>query len=356
MIQSNEIKAYLEQFSSENDFSGVVHISQGDQVLISYTSGLAHRGFEVPNTPNTKFDTASITKTFTAVAIFQLAEQGLIKLDDYLTDYLDLGETSLSKEIKLHHLLTHSSGIGDDADEEAGESYEDLWIDKPNYSVRELKDFLPQFIHRERNFEPGDDCRYNNCAYILLGLVIEKVSGMNYRDYIQTHIFDKADMKNSGFFSMDHVVPNVAEGYAGIYDDDDELLGYKKNIYSYPPVGGTDGGAFATAPDLDRFMKALTQGHILSKAWVEKLVSPQMDIDENEVRSFHYAHGFEVTKRIRDNQVLCIHKDGSNPGVACDLKYYPESNTTVAVLSNSDNCDVWRMAFEISKHLGIELE
>lgn len=367
MINISAIKAQLDKISNEENFSGVVLISKGEEDIISYASGLAHRGFNVENKMSTRFDTASITKLFTAVSIFKLIEEGKLTLEDRLFNHLDLGETVISRDVTIQHLLTHTSGIGDDADEEAGESYEDVWRDKPCYGVRELKDFLPQFIHRERNFEPGEDCRYNNCAFILLGLVIEKISGLNYKDFIQTHIFDKADMIASGFFSMDGIEENVAEGYAGIFEDrdgeddeDDEdsetLIGYKKNIYSYPPVGGTDGGAYTTAEDLKKFINALLNGKLLSKEWTDKLLSPQVEADDNEKRSFHMAYGFEITKRKSDNQVICIRKEGSNAGVACDLKYYPEADTLVTILSNTDVCDIWKLAFDISGNLGLRLE
>lgn len=358
MINISAIKTQLGEISREENFSGVVLISKGEEDLISYASGLAHRGFKVENQMATRFDTASITKLFTAVSIFTLIEKGKLTLEDRLFDHLDLGETVISRDVTLQHLLTHTSGIGDDADEEAGESYEAVWRDKPCYGVRELKDFLPQFIYRERNFEPGEACRYNNCAFILLGLVIEKISGLNYKDFIQAHIFDKANMNASGFFSMDGIEENVAEGYAAIFadEDDEKIIGYKKNIYSYPPVGGTDGGAYTTAADLKKFINALLNGKLLSKEWTDKLLSPQVEVDNNDKRSFHMAYGFEITKRKSDNQVICIRKEGSNAGVACDLKYYTEADTLVTILSNTDDCDIWKLAFDISRNLGLRLE
>lgn len=355
MINFNEIKAHLMRFANEEHFSGVVLISKGNEDLISFSNGFAHRGFKIKNEMNTKFDTASITKVFTAVSIFQLLEQGKLKLEDKVFDHIAIGQSAIYKEVTLYQLLTHTSGIGDDADEEAGESYEAIWKDKPCYSVRELKDFLPQFIHRERNFEPGEDCRYNNCAFILLGLVIEKLTGMNYRDYIEENIFKRAGMYNSGFFSMDAIEENIAEGYVCIEDDEEEIIGYRKNIYSYPPVGGTDGGAYTTAADLKQFLNALLTGKLLKTETVEKLLTPQIESDENEHRSFHMGYGFEFTKRKRDNQVVCIRKEGSNAGVACDFKYYPENNITVIILSNTDACDIWELAFEISKLIGVKM-
>src|SRR4029077_4044062 len=132
-------------------------------------------------------------------------------------------------------------------EEEEGEDYEDLWKTKPNYSVMTTADFLPQFIHKPPNFPPGEGCRYCNVGYVLLGLMIEKASGMTYRDYVRQHIFKRAGMQHCDFFRMDRVHENVAEGCDPIYNDTNTIVEWKKNIYSYPPVGSPDGGAHVTA-------------------------------------------------------------------------------------------------------------
>jgi len=122
----------------------------------------------------TKFDTASITKLFTAVAIVQLIDNGAIRLDDQITELLDLSGTAIPDDVTISHLLTHTSGIADDADEEEGESYEDLFKNKPNYSIRNCIDFLPQFAYKKPKFKAGTKVSYNNCAFVLLVLATRK--------------------------------------------------------------------------------------------------------------------------------------------------------------------------------------
>ena len=145
-------------------FSGAVLITQGESRLYARAYGYASRAWRVPNTLATRFDTASITKLFTAIATLQLIDQGLLAFDTPVVERLRLEDTPISKDITVSHLLTHTSGIGDDADEEAGESYEDVWKKKPNYSVTETRDFLPQFVNKPANFPPGQGCRYCNAA------------------------------------------------------------------------------------------------------------------------------------------------------------------------------------------------
>lgn len=124
----------------------------------------------------------------------------------------------------VYHLLTHTSGIGDDAEEENGESYEDLWRTKPNYAVTTTADFLPQFIHKPPNFPPGQGCSYCNCSFVLLGLMIEKISGMNFRDYVRQNIFTRAGMPHSDFLRLDRVYENVAEGCDPLCDEKENVV------------------------------------------------------------------------------------------------------------------------------------
>src|SRR5688572_30215179 len=179
---------YFEHRVAQDQFSGAVLITQSTACLYARAYGYANRAWQVPNTLATRFDTASITKLFTAIATLQLIDQGLLAFDTAVVERLGLEGTLISKDVTVFHLLTHTSGIGDDADEEAGERYEDLWKTKPNYSVTETRDFLPQFMHKPANFLPGQGCRYCNCGYVLLGLLIEAISGMPYREYVRTHI------------------------------------------------------------------------------------------------------------------------------------------------------------------------
>lgn len=176
-----EIQKICDNFSKKYNFSGACLVKQGNDVIFGQAYGLAHRGFNIPNKLNTMFDTASITKVFTAAAILLLIEKGLLHFEDKITDIIDLKSTAIPTDVSIYNLLTHTSGIADDADEEAGENYSDLFIYKPNYSIRNTSDFLPQFVFKKPIFKAGTDVRYNNCAFVLLGLAIEKITGQDYR-------------------------------------------------------------------------------------------------------------------------------------------------------------------------------
>src|SRR5215208_3902797 len=203
MVSLGNVEALLRQLEAADEFSGAVAVAQGDEELLLEAYGYASRTWNIPATVETRFDTASITKLFTAVATLQLVEEGAFALDTPVIAYLGLDETGISPAVTPYHLLTHTSGIADDADEEAGERYEDVFLHRPNYSVIETADYLPQFIGKPPNFAPGEGCRYCNVGYVLLGLMIERATGSTYRSYVADHVFARAGMNQSGFFRMD---------------------------------------------------------------------------------------------------------------------------------------------------------
>ena len=330
---------YFGDLDAKDLFSGAVLITQGESRLYDRAYGYANRAWRVPNTLETRFDTASITKLFTAIATLQLIDRGLLAFDTPVVERLHLEDTPLSKDITVSHLLTHTSGIGDDADEEAGERYEDVWKAKPNYSVVETRDFLPQFVNKPANFPPGQGCRYCNCGFILLGLLIESVSGMTYRDYVSTHIFTRVGMTDSDFFRMDRVNHNVAEGCDPTRDATGTIVGWRKNIYSFPPIGSPDGGAHVTVADLDLFLQAVRAGKLLSPELTSAFLSPQVLHRTGDTWTEMYGYGLQF--RVEGpGKVVCYEKDGVNVGVSGMISHYPEQDVTVTLLSNMED-GVW---------------
>lgn len=327
-MDTTELDARIDEL----DFHGVVLIRRDGETLYERASGLASRRWQVPNTLDTRFDTASITKLFTSVAVLQQVEAGALDLDASIHDTVDLEGTRIPREVTLRHLLTHTSGISDDADEEAGEDYADLWIEKPSYSVIDTVDFLPQFGYKEPRVAPGTDCRYCNVGFILAGLALERVTGQSYRDYVREHVFARAGMHDSDFFDRRDAAPRVAEG--GDVDDDGRWV---SNIFSYPPVGSPDGGAHATAPDLIRFFEAIRAGELLGEEWTTRFLTPQVRHDDE----VEYGFGLEFSA---DG----YSKDGINAGASGLLMHYRQTNLDVAVLSNTED-GAWDVVRHVAK-------
>jgi len=343
----NRITENLVQIYSayKEAFSGTILIADSSGIAYTDASGYANCDFCVPNRIDTRFDTASVTKVFTAVATLQLVEKGIINFDTRITDIIDLAGTKIPSDVTIEHLLTHTSGIADDADEEAGEDYAALFINKPNYSIRECNDFLPQFAYKEPMFKAGTNVRYNNCAFILLGLAIEKTNGVSYRKYVTDNIFKRCRMERTCFQSKDDICPDTAEGYYPIYDDKGDFVKWKKNIYAYPPIGTADSGAYTTVTDLYKFWTSIQNDILLTHEYSNMMKLPHCDfIKANRHGTQYFGYAIELIES--EGKLFCIYKDGVNSGVAALMSYYPELDIYLNILSNQDG-SIWKLNREI---------
>jgi len=339
MIPPDELERYLQQRTQQDAFSGVVLITQGSSQLFAGTYGYASRSWKVPNTLTTRFNTASATKLFTAFATLQLIDRGVLTFDTPVIDFLELKNTTISRAVNVFHLLTHTSGIADDAEEESGEDYADIWKIRPNYAVTETADFLLQFAHKPPNFPPGQGCRYCNCSYVLLGLLIEKASRLSYRDYVRQQIFAPAGMLHSDFLRLDLVYDDVAEGCDPLRDEHGTLVAWKKNIYSFPPIGSPDGGAYVTAADLDRFLGKVKAGTLLSPQSTTAFFTPQALYRTLDDWKHMYGYGIEFAVD-GAGKVLFAEKEGIYDGASAVIRHYPDQDINVVLLANMQE-GVW---------------
>ena len=338
--------ATLDRLAAEDEFTGSVEVTRHGETIFSAAHGYATRTWAVPTTLTTRYDTASITKLFTAVATLQQVERGAFALETSVIDYLrglpGLDGTTISPEITPHHLLTHTSGIADDADEEAGERYEDLFRDRPNYAIAEVADNLPNFAHKPPVFAPGAGCRYNNAGFLLLGLMVEKATGRRYRDYVTEEVFGPAGMTRSGFFRMDEVEPDIAEAVEPIREDgrpDGQVVGWRRNIYAYPPIGDPAGGAHVTVGDLLAFHAAVRGGRLVGPALTAALSRPHARHGEARGLTHMMGYGFEFDLAA-DGTIVRYGKEGVNVGTSGFLRHYPGPDVTLAILGVGEDA-VW---------------
>ena len=343
--------ALIDRHEAEHLFSGAVLVMRGEEELLACARGLAHRGFAVPNAVDTRFDTASLGKLFTAAAAFRLVDRGLLDLDEPVRAIADLAGTAIPEDVTLRHCLTHCSGISDDADEEAGEDYEALWRTTPVYGIRETRDFLAQFAHKAPRFPAGTQSRYNNCAYVLVGLALEARSGMPFRELVRREVLEPAGLADTGYFAKDSVSPRIAEGYATVRDAEDRPAGFRKNLFSFPPIGSPDAGILTTVRDLHRFFRALEGGPLLSPACRRQFLEPQVDaftLRSGDVRRYGFGLEHDLAP---DGRCRRYGKDGVNPGVAAIAMRYPGSGGFIAILANQD-ADVWGLCRGLAELAG----
>ena len=332
-----ELDGNLRSLAANDELSGVVLFRRGSRTVFEAAYGWASRAWRVPMDPDMRFDCASVTKLFTAVATLQRVTAGDFSLDTSVIGYLGLEGTAISPAVNVRHLLSHTSGIADDADEEAGERYEDLFVEKANYTEIETADHLVDFVFKPPNFPPGEGCRYCNSGFILLGLMVEKATGTTYRDYVRANVFAPAGMTSSGFFRMDEVVPRVAEPCEPVRDEAGAITGWKRNIYSYPPIGSPDGGAHVTAGDLVRFVQALRDHTLLPSPLAEEMVAPQVEWYRSPRTGALHMNGFGCRIQVDDaGDVVWWGKEGVNVGVSAEVAYYPRHDVTTVVLCSSE--------------------
>jgi CubicO group peptidase (beta-lactamase class C family) len=301
---------YLTGAQQHEQFLGTVLIARRGKPVFVHSYGEASIELGVPNRRETRFSIASITKTFTAVAIMRLRAAGKLGLDDRLCQHFDDCPAAW-QPVTLRQLLSHTSGIPNftslpDWDERIGRI-----PDTPRGLLRHVRDMPLQF-------EPGNRFRYSNTGYLLLGLVIEKHSGMPYGRYLAQEFFTPLGMTASGLMDYHSIIPNRATGYY-----------WKANAFSlplseYPGHAHAAGGMYSTVDDLLRWANALDSGRLLPAAALREMEVPGQG---------NYGLGFELG-------TIGTHRHvghaGSIPGFSNYLARFPDDGLTVVVLSNSD--------------------
>lgn len=330
-LSDAEIAADIEKLVNENAaqdrFSGTVLLAKNGKPFLEKAWGKASIRYDVANKIDTKFNLGSMNKMFTAVAIAQLAEQGKLSFDDKVGKHVpDYPNAAVRDKVTIHHLLTHSSGLGSYF---ASKKYDETWI-----KIRTVDGFLNTFVHEPLQFEPGERFSYSNSGFIVLGKIIEKVSGMSYYDYIREKIYKPAGMINSDAFEMDHDVTNLATGYTRndpATDRPGNVL--RNNYFQHSIKGGPAGGGFSTVQDLLRFDQALRSGKLVGKKFADTLLTGKIAMGGGGTQ---YGYGFGVQTLPSKSRI--VGHSGGAPGINAWLDMYWEDGYTVAVMCNLDRC------------------
>jgi CubicO group peptidase (beta-lactamase class C family) len=328
-----ETRKFMRKLAAADAFSGTLLIAKDSKPIFKTVYGLASKAYKVPNRLDTKFSIASVGKMFTAVAIAQLAEQGKLSFTDTVGKHLpNYPNKEVAQKVTIHHLLTHSSGLGD--------TYSAKYICRKGI-LKQVKDWLPLFVDDPKPlaFEPGTRWQYSNQGFILLGAIIEKVSGENFFQYVHKHIFQPAGMVNTDYYEGDRDTPNMAMGYTNFEDLGEDTYQFhleeRRNVSLYNGArGGPTGGAASTLDDLLRFSLALRGGKLISLKMVELLTSTKILARKYDANQTFWGYGFEL--ELVDGQRVIGH-GGGDFGVSSGIRWYPDSgNYSFIVLSNYD--------------------
>ena len=287
-------------------FSGVALIARGDAIEVVGAYGLADRTAGRVNTADTRFNLGSINKTFTAVAVAQLIQRGRLSLDDTLAKYLpDYPNRAAAERITIEHLVTHRSGVAPFLRADFG-------------GARTVAEMTRRVGAEPQSFEPGARQEYSNGGYVVLGRVVEVVSGENYSSYVSDHIFRPAGMTNSGFATKGDRDATLAMGYFAIDAQGRPAMGAQTGTFGFnpPEPGNPAGGGYSTAADLFKFSRALRGGRLLDQRMTDYVLNGTFA--EQSRPSFGFALRQQTAGARR-----FVGNGGGAPGVNAEFRFEP---------------------------------
>jgi len=319
---AKEIDDFIKKLAEEDKFSGAVLLAKNDKPIFQKAYGLASKEFNVPNQINTKFNVASMGKMFTGIAVAQLAEQKKLSFNDFISKHLPDYPKDVANRVTIHHLLTHTSGLGS--------YWKDEFHEANHARFRTIQDFFPFFVNDALAFPPGTKWSYSNAGFMVLGAIIEKVAGQSYFAYVKENVFRRGGMNDTDFYEADRVTPNLATGYT---KQNRYLRGtteWTNTLFISPVKGGAAGGGYSTVEDLLRFSVALRQNKLLSSEMTDTTLTGKFEYAPNR----KYAYGF--ANDLVNGQRIVFHDGGAN-GISSEFDMYPDIGYTIVVLSNYDH-------------------
>ena len=323
-IKSLDAKAA--DLTAKDGFSGAVLIARDGKIALEKAYGLADRENRTPNSIDTQFRIGSMNKMFTATAILQLAGEGKVDLaapiGKYLTGYPN---HDVATKVTVRHLLTHTGGTGDIFTPE---------YEKRRLEIRDLADYVNLYGARGLDFEPGSKWSYSNYGFLLLGVIVEKVSGMSYYDYVRGHIYEPAGMRSTDSLPETEKVAERSVGYMRRNQT------WVNNADTLPWRGSSAGGGYSTVGDLLRFAQALSSGKLIKRELFAEMMSKQAGGPQMRPGT-GYGFGMMVSDQPQGKR---FGHGGGAPGMNGELRVYPRTSTVVVVLANLDPPAATRLA------------
>lgn len=312
-----EINSYLDHLNPET-FSGTILVANNDRIIEKRAYGLANIEYNIKNKIDTKFNIASITKMITAVATLQLYEKGKVALDQPIGKYLPNFPNKLVREaVTIHQLLTHTSGYNN--------FYALNFLETEKMKYKNVSDFVPLFSKDTLLSKPGTKYDYSASGFVILGLIIEEITGQNYYDYVKSNIFIPTEMYNTTALEIDAIVYNKASGYTSFFGESKVL---KRNDY-YLSKASPAGFHYSTVEDLFKFSRALRNYRLLKKETTQLMFEPK-------VKGYNTNLGYGIDIDLKYNQTIQGHSGGWY-GIHNELMDFMKDKYTIVILSNKDD-------------------
>jgi len=315
--KARRIDELVSLYHKYDQFNGAALVAENGKVIYKKGFGLANMEWNIPNEPDTKFRLGSITKQFTATLILQLVEQGKLKLDGKVSDYLEGYRKDTGAKISIHNLLSHTSGLP---------NYTAVpgFIEGVSRNPYTVDEFVRKYASGDLEFEPGTKFNYSNSGYFLLGAIIEKVTGKSYEQVLKENILDPVGMKNTGYDHFDAILSKRATGYART------PRGYKNAPYLDMTIPFAAGSLYSTVEDLFLWDQALNEDRILSAKSKELMFTPNLE---------NYGYGFVIRKASLGPNKLVVpviqHSGGIN-GFNTMIVRFVRDKKLIVLLDNAE--------------------
>jgi CubicO group peptidase (beta-lactamase class C family) len=312
----------IDRIAAETGFSGVVRVDRGDDVEFVNAYGLAHRGFEIANTIETRFGIASGAKGLTALTVMSLIEEGRLELGTTAGSVLGNDLSLIHEALTVEHLLAHRSDIGDYLDEEIERDPIDYVLPISAHQLGSTEEYLRVLGGLETKFPPDERFSYSNGGYVVLALIAERSFGTPFHELVVQRVCEPAGMVDTEFLRSDELPGRAALGY--LAED-----GPRTNVFHLPVRGSGDGGIYSTAADVSALWTALFAGRIVSKDLVTEMVRPRSEVP-SPTQPARYGMGIWLHP---SRDLVELH--GSDAGVSFQTVHDPSERFTYTVLSNT---------------------
>jgi len=323
-----KVDEYISAYLKIGNFGGSILIAKDGRILLSKGYGMADLEHDVPNTPQTIFRLGSVTKQFTSMAMMQLQEKQLLNVDDPIAKYLPTYPNG--EEITIHHLLTHTSGIPDFGD--FPDLQKTIMIPSP------VEKTIERFKDKPLEFTPGEKFKYSNSGYILLGYIIEKVSGTSYEEFLEENIFQPLNMMSSGYDHHHTLLKHRASGYSiggG---------GLTNAAYIDMSIPHAAGALYSTVEDLYLWDRALYTEKLVKKSSLDRIFTPFVEAESGTIKA-HYAYGWNVLS-LFDRKVIT--HGGGIDGFRTNIARYVDDDVCIVVLSNIETAPVEKISMDLA--------
>lgn len=325
MTSPEDLGPTLDARAVATGFSGVVHVSRGEEVLFARAYGWSDRARRLRASVEHRFGVASVAKGFTGLATASLVDEGRLAWDDPVRPVLGTDLPLVDDRVTVGQLISHTSGIGDYLDEEADGDITDYVLTLPPHVLDDTEAYLPMLDGHPQVSEPGTTFAYNNSGFVVLALVAQRVAGVPFPDLVAERVLTPAGMSRTGFPRTDEPAEDLAVHY--LHDG-----GPRTNALHLPVRGTGDGGLVTTAADLAAFWRALTAGRIVAAETVAFLTEPVTRLEDGR----RYGRGFWLGDASTDDAADVV-LEGYDAGISARTRHDPRTGVTVTVLGNTSD-------------------